>query len=305
VTPQNFLLGCTPIINLFQKTTDPLRITHKSIEYRLVPDARLERIHEIHSIISVQSVLDDSTLIPYSPYFSFEHQQESQVMWMMRREPSTHRNIPGDDVYLSFVNPKLDPTLPPFETVYATTLCTNRYLAEQLPAGANLQISDKLPVCKISCLDKPVAPCYAPSDGETLWKLISQLSMHHLGYTDPSVCLKVIKETLMLYSSNDTRYSQTQIEAIFDLNILSSVKRIKQRHNDQAWVGFVRGVLVNLTVNEDVDPSGMCFLLSHVLHHFLAQNASIESFVELNLYSQQRNDAWVKWPSQSGRMPLL
>ena len=47
------LLGCTPIQNLFAKTSEPIRVDHRRVEYRLVGDARREAITEIHSIASV------------------------------------------------------------------------------------------------------------------------------------------------------------------------------------------------------------------------------------------------------------
>ncbi|MCB1035539.1 MAG: type VI secretion system baseplate subunit TssF, partial [Acidobacteria bacterium] len=36
VTPEVFALGCTPVVNLFTKTTEPLRVDHRRLEYRLV-----------------------------------------------------------------------------------------------------------------------------------------------------------------------------------------------------------------------------------------------------------------------------
>src|SRR5205085_11703370 len=34
VDKNTFMLGCTPIINLFQKTTEPIRLDHREYEYR-------------------------------------------------------------------------------------------------------------------------------------------------------------------------------------------------------------------------------------------------------------------------------
>lgn len=305
VEPENFLLGCTPIVNLFPKVTDPLRLSHKQVEYRLIPDSRLERTHEIYSIQKVNSVADDGTITTYAPYYSFEHGREGNLFWYVRRQPSDRRNIPGTDIYLAFVNQKFDPTKPPNETIYAEILCTNRILAEQIPAGAALGLEGKLPVTKITCLERPVTPSYSPSDGETLWKLVSQLAIHHLGYTDPATSLRVLKETLHLYAGLSKSRNQTHIDAITSFKNSQVVRRMRRAANDQAWVGFIRGLSVDLTLDEESDPSGMSFVLAHVLRHYLSLNVAVDSFIEMNLYSEQRKGAWLSWAPLSGQHLLL
>eukprot|EP01037_Dinobryon_pediforme_P017334 gene17334-17525_t len=66
------------------------------------------------------------------------------------------RDVPGTDIHLSFVDLEFNPSLPPHHIIYAQTLCTNRFLAEQVPTGAELQIEEAAPISRIVCLDKPV-----------------------------------------------------------------------------------------------------------------------------------------------------
>ena len=47
ISKDTFVLGCTPIVNLFPKTSEPIRVDHRSLEYRLVGDMRRERTTEI------------------------------------------------------------------------------------------------------------------------------------------------------------------------------------------------------------------------------------------------------------------
>lgn len=307
LTPQveNFLLGCTPIVNLFRKTTDPLRLTQRQVEYRITPDSRLERTHEIYCLEEVRGVTDTGEMLTYAPYYSFEHRRTGEAFWYHRRQMSDRRHIPGTDVYLSFVNDKFDPTQPATETIYAEALCTSRFLAEQLPAGAKLQFEGKLPVTKITCLDRPINPAYSPFDGETLWKLVSQLAIHHLGYTDPQIALKVLKETLSLYAGISHNKNLTQIDGITSFTTKPSVRRIPRKASDQVWMGFVRGMSIDLTLDESLDPTGMSFILASILRHYFAFNVNIDSFVELNLKSVQRANHWVTWQPLSGQHQLL
>ncbi len=53
--PDNLRLGCTPAINLFPHTADPISVTELSVEYPVTADARAPHSYEIHSIKSVTS----------------------------------------------------------------------------------------------------------------------------------------------------------------------------------------------------------------------------------------------------------
>src|ERR1700742_4036803 len=90
----------------------------------------------------------------------------------------------GTGGYRSFLDLDFSPAMPPSQVVYAHTLCTNRDLATQLPAGAELQIESSAPLHWISCIEKPSAPAYPPLEGASLWALISNLSLNFLSLSN-------------------------------------------------------------------------------------------------------------------------
>ena len=49
----NFQLGCTPIVNLFPRTSEPLVMDACHYEYLLAPDRLRDGFTEVHSIVSV------------------------------------------------------------------------------------------------------------------------------------------------------------------------------------------------------------------------------------------------------------
>ena len=133
IDAQTFRLGCTPIINLFSKTTEPIRWDHRQNEYRLVADMRRERVTEIHSIrsVSASSSNDDKTQV-FEPFYSYNHGMENRqqrAFWHSRRVLTGRKDIPGTDVLLSFLDLDFKPSQPPAQTIFAHTLCTNRDLA--------------------------------------------------------------------------------------------------------------------------------------------------------------------------------
>jgi type VI secretion system protein ImpG len=305
VDADTFALGCTPVINLFRKTTEPIRLDHRSLEYRLVPDKRRERTTEIHSVLSVSATsgADERTRY-FEPFYSYNHAMdgdEHRAFWHARRQPSLNRDIPGSEVFLSFLDLDFKPTRAPADTVYAHTLCTNRELATQLPAGAALQIEEQAPLFGISCLTKPTFPAQPPLRGAAMWRLVSHLSLNHLSLSEGRDSLAALREILKLYSAADRPSTQQKIAGLVGLECRKVVRRV----GTDAWRGFCRGTEVTIEFDEDMYVGSGAFLLGAVLDKFFALYASVNSFTQLRIKSRQREGVWKQWPPTAGEKIVL
>jgi type VI secretion system protein ImpG len=305
VDQSTFVLGCTPIINLFPKTTEPIRLDHRQSEYRLVADDRRERTTEIHTIESVSSssnpALKDSV---FEPFYSFRHRMEGgepNAFWHSRRVPTGREDLPGTDVYLSFLDLNFKPQLPPTQTVFAHVLCTNRGLALDVPAGAKLQVEEKIPAAYIRCLMKPSPPAYPPLQGTTQWALISNLSLNYLSLSGGSESLEALQEILRLYSFSDRASTFQQVNGIKKMVCEKVVRRVGR----EAQRAFCQGTEVRLTFDENMYAGTGAFLLASVLQKFFALYASVNSFTQLVIESEQREGEWKRWPPVAGEQPVL
>jgi type VI secretion system protein ImpG len=305
VDRHTFRLGCTPIINLFRKTTEPIRLDHRKPEYRLIPDIRRERWTEVHSIDSVSAssnASDDTQHI--APFYSFNHHLESRdhkAFWHARRVPMARLDLPGTEMLLSFVDLDFTPTLPPLQTVYAHTLCTNRNLADQLSAGTLLQVEEAAPLARVSCLGKPTPQFEPPLEGATLWRLISHLSLNHLSLSTGKESLEALREILKLYNVANHASTYQQIMGIREMACRQVVRHI----GTEAWRGFCRGTEVTLTFDEDLYVGSSAFVLASVLNHFFALHSSVNTFTHLIIQSHQREGIWHRWTPMGGRQAVL
>ncbi len=300
-----FSLGCTPIINLFSKTSEPIRWDHRQTEYQLIPDIRRERTTEIHSVLKVSGTSDpsDETQV-YQPFYSFTHEMEQgdhQAFWHARRDHTGKKNFPGTDMFLTFLDLQFKPTQPPKEAIYAHTLCTNRDLAEQLPERAILKPEEAAPVTNITTLTKPTRQLMPPLSGAAQWRLISHLSLNFLSLNNEKAGLKAFHEILGLYGFAKRRSTTQQILGIREMESRKVVRRIGQ----SAWKGFSRGVEVTLTFDESVYGGNSAFLLASVLNHFLPLYASLNTFTQLVIKSHQREGIWKQWPPMVGEQIIL
>lgn len=298
-----FALGCAPIVNLFPRTTEPVRLDHRQTEYRLVADARRERTTGIHSVLAVSGTLDprdESRRL--APFYSFDHGMAAgrqRAFWHARRVPTGRQDLPGTDILLSLLDLDFRPSLPALETLYAHTLCTNRDLAERLPPDAILQ-TDAAALQRIVCLGKTTPEIVPPLGGQALWRLISHLSLNYLSLAGGPESRDALREIVRLYSHGSPSAEQ-QIHGIEEL----SHRRVVRRMGGEAWRGFCRGSEITVTFDEDAYVGASAFLLASVLNHFFALYASINSFTRMVARSRQREGVWKEWPPMAGRRLVL
>ena len=299
-----FRLGCTPVVNLFARATEPIRVDHKSPEYRLVADARRERYTEIHSVLEVSATSPgEPEQRPYAPFFSFSHPVpgtlDPRVFWAARRAPTGRADIPGSDVYLSFVDLDFDLEQPSTEVVYARALCTNRDLAVEIEPGAPLAAERAAPA-RITCLTKPTPQIAAPLGGQSLWRLVSNLSLSHLSL-DGDHGTEALREILRAYLFTSTREAERQIAAIEGV----SCRTVQRRVGERGWRSLCRGTEVTLKLAEDQFGDSSAVLFAEVLSRFFSLYAHLNSFTELALRSTAREEVWKRWPPMAGARPLL
>lgn len=305
VTNETLKLGCTPIINLFPKITDPIRFDKKQIEYNLYPDIRRMSTLEIHSIEKVTSTeTDNPETKEFSPYFSYAHddiRDQKDAFWYARRMMSTDPNLPGTTIKLSFVDLDFNPDMPTSETAYARTWCTNRGLASFVYAGTLLSPEDTSPTKEIVCLDQPTPPIYPDRDGASQWKLISQLSLNYLSLSSGKDSLTALKEILTLYAGAAENTFPLEINNILALES----RHVVRRFGKDAWRGFVKGTAVTLTLDEPNFIKKEAVLFSAVLSHFFGLYTTVNSFTELSIKRNFSSDIWKTWPPIAGETPLL
>jgi type VI secretion system protein ImpG len=300
-----FRLGCTPVVNLFERLSEPLRVDQRQVEYRLVADARRERFTEVHSILELSAAPDGHGEAPcFAPFYSCTHRMdgEQRTFWRGRRVPSERMGMHGSEVMLSFLDLRGRPAPPPAQTVWAKVLCTNRRLAEQLGCGARLRTDFPAPLHSIHVLHVPTPAVQPPVDAETQWRLVSQLSLNHLSLAgEAEQSLDALREILRLYAAWGDYRAEAQVMGIASMTTQPDVRRA----GALPWAGFCRGTRIDLTLDEGAYDGGSALLLATVLERFFALYASLNSFTRLTVRRAGREGPWKTWEARVGGRPLL
>jgi type VI secretion system protein ImpG len=308
VQPENFRLGCTPVVNLFSQIAEPIALNQTKVEYRVVPDVHRPTATEVYSIDSVTGTagyLDEP--VHYEPFFSVRHATEgrgARAFWHATRRPSSRKDDPGTEVDLSFVDSEFRPTLPASAMITVRTTCTNRDLPSRLPFGGaqgDFELEGKAPVSRVRCLRRPTKSARPPLGRTARWPLISHLALNHLSLVDSDEGLDALRELLRVYDFTDSAVTRQQIAGITGV----SSRRVAGRTGRKVGNVVCLGVEVDLTFDDSNYVGSGAFLLASVLERFLGLYVSINSFSQLVARTRQREGILRKWPPRAGERTLL
>lgn len=311
IQQESLCLGCSPIINLFPKRAEPLRLTHFNSNYRVVPDARRPRAHEVYSIESVKGVSSTGQSIDIVPFYSFRHSGsgKNRAFWhATRREWLSNDELErGTEMEIAIVDMDFEPLAPGRWTIDIDTICSNRNLPARMPFGGGqpkLQLEDGGALAPVRCLKKPTVP-FRPEFGQGLrWRAVSHLTLNHLSLIDNRGDLEgaaALRELLTLY---DFGTDPTAANSIAGIRHISSRPMVGRIPGDSTGA-LCRGVQVTLDFDEDKYTSGNLFLFASVLERFLALYSNINSFTQTVATSNRRQGIMHQWPARAGMQNIL
>ena len=305
VSAKTFRLGCSPIINLFRQTAEPILLDHAHYEYPVVPDVSRRNATEIFEITEVVSANPQAQeVVRFEPFYSFRHgmsRNKTQAFWKAARRPSGWRDDEGTEVFLSLVDLSARPVQANVDTLTVRTICSNRDLPARLPFGneaGDFELEGALALKRIVALIEPTDTLRPPMAKDSLWRLVSQLSLNYLSLVEEG--REALQEILRLYNFTGSTYSERQIAGLINV----SSRRHFARVVSDDGVAFARGMQVDLEFDEEQFVGGGVYLFAAVLEYFLGLYVSVNSFSQLRVRTSQRKEMLRQWPPRAGRKTL-
>lgn len=308
LTAESVRLGCTPVVNLFAQTAEPILLTERQLEYAVVPDARRRLEIETWSVDGVKAITPSTGDVrDVAPLYAHRHGigegDGAGVFWHGMRRPSGWRTDRGSEVFLSFADRSGRPRPPQADVASLALTCFNGDLPSRLPFAVDERGDFELvpggPVRRVRCLLTPTAVVQPALGRSLLWRLVSALSLNHVSLVEGGE--DALQELLRLHNVGDSTAGERQIQGLAAVRSAPSFARVAGEHG----VAFARGRRVEIDFDEDQFPGGGVFLFASVLDRFLALSASMNSFTQLVARSRQRRRVVGEWPPRAGWRTLV
>jgi type VI secretion system protein ImpG len=306
VSARTIRLGCTPVINLYEQTAEPILLTQTQHEYRIIPDVRHDAVTEIFSIDEVlASNPSKRTVASLQPLFAFRSQTREQnklVFWHGMRRPNFLGERAPSAMFIALADIEGAVTDPEAEILTVRCTCTNHDLPSRLPFGAedgDFFAEDVPTASVIRALRRPTQSYDPPTGRGQLWRLISQLSLNYLSIEEDG--RGALQEILRLHNFTDSSSLENQIAGISRLTAKPHVALTRSHFG----ITPARGTQVEVEFDERQFVGGGLFLFANVLERFLGCYSSMNSFCQLVAFSTQRKEAVREWLPRAGSKTLI
>ena len=295
VKRENLRLYCTPALNLFEASAEPLAYSPLEREHLLRADGVDPRHMEVCEVRSVVGVGRGANMRrTFLPFYRFAHAGQAArgaPFYSLRRTPAIDGGV---DTYINLDEPRGAPPLAHEESVSIELLCTNRHLPRGLQPGAVTESAPGSMFRSYENITPVTAPVRVPLGTDALWRLLSHLALGQRGLAD----VESLRSMLALYNvqglnqMEDGRINERQIEAI---------RKVTREMVTRLVHGVpIRAVRTRIELDEAGFPSvGNAFIFSALLSELSG------SLVELNAASEvvatlSASKMEFPWPVQIG-----
>jgi type VI secretion system protein ImpG len=295
----NILLHCTPIVNLFSRSSEEVVVSQRLPEYYVIPDLDRRKSREIYSVDTVIGVSENKyEQYKYIPITSQDILDSSDPEYVYKRFYSTFRRKLQSDMtetYIRLFGPSMDQETFPKETLSIESTMSNGFLpSAYLEIGSIKEPLDFPAGIEASNITKPAEELECPDRQNYLWSLIAHLSAGYSSLAEP----EKLKSILNLYNWTKTHNNPNKkridgIRKIHQPKIVNSII-------DQS---IIRGIEFHI----EVDPTefehgeGDINLMGMVLNNFLSQYVTINSYVHLKISELGTGKQYI-WKPKAGEI---
>ena len=306
VNERTFRLSCTPAINLFPQTAEPILLSQTRHEYTIVPDNRHSTVMEIFSIEEVVATnprLRQSIVL--EPMHAYRHQtrdRDNLAFWVATRHLNELGEREPSVMTISVVDLTGNFTEPEADVLMVKTLCTNFDLPSRFQYGGeagDFEATGFAAAKTVTGLRRPTPSINPPAGQGHLWRLISLLSLNYLSLNEEG--RTAMQEILRLHNFTGSTASDNEVGSILKMNSAPGFALVNSAY------GLIpaRGIQVEMVFDEQQFAGSGAYLFAAVLDRFLAGYAAMNSFSQLTARSTLRKEAMGKWPPRAGTQALL
>ena len=332
IDTNTFLLGCTPVTNLFPSGKFEIPFDHAQSTYHVLPEEKNPNRLEVYTVESVTAVGPNHSQVDYTPFFAIGQTADSKdrQYWHTERIEWPGDSTRGSLLKICLMNTTLQADeLSQFYALILETLVCNRELFDLKKARTQLGLHHELLMDSYNEVEGAFSEgrfvtsfteaIPAKLDSELNQKVIAHLNLNYLSIQETT--LKGILTDLEL---RDSAFNKELIALITDVRVESCVERVNdvvatRQENpppvDQSGdvmsylnrnsVSVCRGVRIEIRVDKAKIEDTAWFQLMSVLDHFFVHLTTINSFTKLVIVSERDDAVLAEFAPRCGRNHLI
>lgn len=317
VGPSNFVLNCTPAVNLFPMEPDRVDVSDTRSRFHVVGDRTRPLDYEVYQVNQITghgTQMGDKQV--FEPFYSAKgYDTESRAYFTTYRVPrrlserelnhGTRSGYAGSEVYVSLVDANAAPYRPDIRQLSLETLCTNRDLPLLMQTGvanSDFVMDLNAPIEGIRVVAGPTSPRASLAEGPYTWRVINHLSLNYLSLmdTEEGDAAAALRELLGLYGNVSDPGTRKQINTLQQVQSAPITRRI----HGPGQIAFARGLEIQVTMDEESIEGAGSFLLGAVLERFFAKHVSLNSFTETVIQTPEQGEI-KRWQARMGQRKLV
>ncbi|MGU7779698.1 type VI secretion system baseplate subunit TssF [Burkholderia sp. PU8-34] len=304
------MLGCTPVVNLFEATgklgRQPDASSPVAQMYPLVVDEQNAfacEIHSVDAVTQVESAPEGERTVAIRPLHALYHGAEpthAALYWRTHRDALAAKSPPGHEMSLGFIDRALEPASPP-PVLNLSLTCTNRDLPEQLSHGApggDLMMEGGTLARRVNLLHRPTRPLPFRDERGAMWRLVSLLSVNSVLLSGGA---ESVRDVLRLHDRAGSPATVRQIDGVVDV----SHKTVTAWVARKPFASVMRGLEIRVVVDEDQFAGTGINTFAQLMDGLLGQYAPPTAFSQLVLVSSRDGGELCRCARRAGSGMLL
>lgn len=308
LTEANFLLGCSPVLNLFQRQGKAIARAQRTSEYRLLADATNPGGFEVYSVEEVNMTRQRENQVIVTkcrPMYLHRHGENGSdhgCYWILHHDETLAFIHPGHEKHITLMDRDSNAQMADRASLSIALSCTNRDLPNLLGEGertGRLTPPKGTDSYHIHLLRKPSRTHRFTAENGLHWRLISHLSLNQQALREDS--LAALREMLTLYDLPRSAVTRRQMDGITDLACVEATNWVRNKFGTT----LAYGTEIRMTLDEEAFAGSGLRLFVEVIDRYLALYTLVNSFVELVVLSRQTGKELVRCEPRRGYRMLV
>ncbi|HSP87561.1 MAG TPA: type VI secretion system baseplate subunit TssF [Ignavibacteriaceae bacterium] len=298
----NILIHCSPIVNLFSRSTEEVAVTQRLPEYYIIPDLSRRKSREIYYVDKITGISESKfEQYKYIPITSHDILETSDPEYNYKRFYSTFRRTQQHDMaesYIRLFGPSMEMDSFPKETLSIEATLFNGFLpSAYLEAGTIKEPINFPSGIEASNITIPQEMLDCPDRKNYLWSLIAHLSVSYSTLADEDS----FKNILNLYNWTKA-HNHPNKKRINGITKIHKPKLVSKVINQS----LIRGIEFHIEVDpkEYEQGEGEIHLMGTIINSFLSQYVTINSYIFLKITETGTSKEY-KWQPITGEMQIV